>query len=69
MTTKSPAAKTTSVDALDPDADPLVVLRAEFDRELAILDDQRTAAKLHQAFDASPAQIARAANKAARRRR
>ena len=42
--------------------DPLAALRAEFDRELAVLRQPDAARKLRRAFAASPAEIAKAAN-------
>jgi prevent-host-death family protein len=48
--------------------DPLVTLRAELDRELAILEGPRAASRLRKAFGASPAQLAKAANAASRRK-
>lgn len=46
--------------------DPLVALRAEFDRELAVLHQPGAARALRKAFAASPAAIAKAANAARR---
>jgi prevent-host-death family protein len=45
--------------------DPLAVLRAEFDRELAVLNEPGAGARLREAFRATPAQLAAAANAAA----
>jgi prevent-host-death family protein len=44
--------------------DPLVALRAEFDRELDILRQAKTTGKLRKVFASTPAAIARAANTA-----
>jgi prevent-host-death family protein len=49
--------------------DPLSTLRAEFDRELAVLRQPGASRKLHKAFAATPAEIAKAANDAAGRKR
>jgi prevent-host-death family protein len=49
--------------------DPLTTLRAEFDRELAVLRDAKTPRKLREVFASSPRQLANAANAAAARRR
>lgn len=52
----------------DPQArESLASLRAEWDRELAVLQRPDAAEKLRKAFDASPAEIAEAANAALRR--
>ena len=48
--------------------DPLVALRAEFDRELAVLGQPNAGAKLRKAFAATPGEIAKAANGASRRK-
>jgi prevent-host-death family protein len=48
--------------------DPLVTLRAEFDRDLAILEDPASSSKLRKAFGASPSRLAAAANTASRRK-
>jgi prevent-host-death family protein len=54
----------------DADAnDPLATLRAEFDRELAVLRDSRAVSKLHKAFASTPARLAKAANAGTSRRR
>jgi hypothetical protein len=49
--------------------DPLAALRAEFDRELAVLNDPQAAAKFERLFAASTADMGRAANAADRRRK
>lgn len=49
--------------------DPLAALRAEFDRELAVLREPGAARKLRRAFAASPAEIAKAANAKGSRKR
>jgi hypothetical protein len=49
--------------------DALNALRAEFDRELAVLRQPGASQKLQEAFDATPAEIAKAANAALRRKR
>jgi len=49
--------------------DPLTALRAEFDRELAVLRQPNAGRKLRKAFAATPAEIAKAANAAGRRKR
>lgn len=49
--------------------DPLTKLRAEFDRELAVLRDSRASSRLHKVFASTPARLAKAANTAASRRR
>ena len=49
--------------------DPLETLRAAFDHELAVLNAPSSAAKLRRAFRATPAQLGKAANAAARRKR
>lgn len=49
--------------------DPLTTLRAEFDQELAVLRDAKATSKLHKVFASTPAQLARAANAAASRRK
>lgn len=43
--------------------DPLVTLRAEFDRELAVLNQPRASARLRKAIGASPAALASAASR------
>jgi prevent-host-death family protein len=48
--------------------DPLAALRAEFDRELAVLRQPGASQKLQEAFDATPAEIAKAANAGRRKR-
>jgi prevent-host-death family protein len=48
--------------------DPLAALRARFDRQLAVLQEPGASQKLQEAFDATPAEIARAANAARRKR-
>jgi prevent-host-death family protein len=48
--------------------DPLAALRAEFDRELAVLRKPGAADKLRKIFASTPAEIARAANAARRKR-
>ncbi len=45
--------------------DPLTTLRAEFDRELAVLRQPETAGALRHAFGAAPDALARAANASA----
>ena len=49
--------------------DPLATLRAEFDKELAVLRDSRASSRLRKVFASTPAQLANAANAAASRRR
>jgi prevent-host-death family protein len=49
--------------------DPLAALRAEFDQELAALRQPDAGQKLRKIFAASPAEIAKAANAAGRRKR
>ncbi len=49
--------------------DPLATLRADFDRELAVLHDVRASSKLRKVFASTPAQLAKAANVAGSRRR
>jgi hypothetical protein len=49
--------------------DPLAALRAEFDRELAVLNDSQAAGKFERLFAASTADMGRAANAAERRRK
>jgi len=49
--------------------DPLAALRAEFEGELAALRQQNTSKKLRKVFASTPAEIAKAANAAGRRRR
>jgi prevent-host-death family protein len=49
--------------------DPLVTLRAEFDRDLAVLRDPAASSKLRKALGATPSHLAAAANAVARRRR
>ena len=49
--------------------DALDALRAEFDRELAVLRQPDASQKLQEIFDATPAEIAEAANAARRRKR
>jgi len=49
--------------------DPLIALRAEFDRELAVLRDAQAAKKLKKVFASSPADIAKAANAGTHRKR
>jgi len=49
--------------------DPLAKLRAEWDRELAVLNEPGAAEKLRKAFAATPEEIAKAANAALRRNR
>ncbi len=49
--------------------DPLATLRAEFDRELAVLREPDAARRLQEMFDSTPAQVAQAANAARRRKR
>jgi hypothetical protein len=48
--------------------DALTALRAEFDRELAVLRQPGAGEKLRKSFAATPAEIARAANAARRRK-
>jgi hypothetical protein len=48
--------------------DALTALRAEFDRELAVLRQSGAGEKLRKIFAATPAEIAKAANAASRRR-
>jgi hypothetical protein len=45
----------------------LTALRAEFDRELAAFRQPNAGRKMRKLFDSSPAEIAKAANAAARR--
>ena len=47
----------------------LNALRAEFDRKLAVLRQPDASQKLQDAFDATPAEIAAAANTARHRKR
>lgn len=49
--------------------DPLTALRAEFDRELAVLRAPGAGSALRKAFASTPAEVAKAANAAARRRK
>ena len=49
--------------------DPLTTLRAEFDRELSVLREANAARRLQKVFASSPAEVARAANAASRRRK
>lgn len=49
--------------------DPLAVLRAEFDRELAVLRAPKASRRLRKLFASSPAELAKAANASARRRK
>jgi prevent-host-death family protein len=49
--------------------DPLATLRAELDSELSVLREPTAAHALRKAFGAKPAEIAKAANTAARRKR
>jgi len=49
--------------------DPLAALRAQLDRELAVLRQPNAGQKLRKIFAAAPAEIAKAANAAARRKR
>lgn len=49
--------------------DPLATLRAEFDRELAVLREPGAARKLRKAFDASPEEVVKAAKAYGRRNR
>ena len=49
--------------------DPLAALRAEFDQELAALHQPNAAKKLRNVFASAPAQAAKAANAAGRRKR
>lgn len=49
--------------------DPLSTLRAEFDRELAMLGHAGSSSRLRQVFASTPAQLAKAANAEARRKR
>jgi hypothetical protein len=53
---------------LDKDRDALDALRGEFDRDLAVLRQPDASQKLQEAFDATPAEIAEAANAAHRKR-
>jgi len=48
--------------------DPLAALREEFDRKLAVLREPGAGEKLRKIFAATPAQIAKAANDARRRK-
>jgi hypothetical protein len=47
--------------------DALSALRAEFDRELAVLQQPDAAQRLQEIFDSTPAEIAAAANAARKR--
>jgi len=49
--------------------DPLATLRAEFDRELAVLQQPDAARKMRRVFDASPPEVVKAANVYGRRKR
>ncbi len=49
--------------------DPLAWLRAEFDKEMAVLRQPNAGQKLRKIFAASPAEIAKAANATAIRKR
>jgi prevent-host-death family protein len=49
--------------------DPLTALRADFDRELAVLRDSDASRKLRKVFASTPAAVAKAANAAIRRKR
>lgn len=49
--------------------DPLAALRAEFDQELAVLQQPGASKKLRKIFASTPAQIAEAANAARKRKR
>ena len=49
--------------------DPLVALRAEFDRELAPLQHPSASRSLRKVFASSPAAVAKAANTTRRRKR
>jgi prevent-host-death family protein len=49
--------------------DPLAILRAEFDRELAALQSPGARSKMRKAFASAPAALAKAANAASPRRR
>ena len=49
--------------------DPLATLRAEFDRELSVLEQAGAAKALRRVFASSPAEIAKAANAVRRRKR
>ena len=49
--------------------DPLTTLRAEFDQELAVLAGAKGASKLQKVFASTPAELAKAANAAASRRK
>lgn len=49
--------------------DPLTALREEFDRELAALRQPDAPEKLRKVFASTPAQLAKAANAAGRRKR
>jgi hypothetical protein len=51
------------------DKDPMTALRAEFDRQLAWLNEPGAADKLRRAFAASTEEITQAANEAAQRKR
>jgi hypothetical protein len=51
----------------DKHSDALSALRAEWDRELAVLRQPDASKKLQEAFDSTPAEIAAAANKARKR--
>jgi hypothetical protein len=48
-------------------SDALSALRAEWDRNLAVLRRPDASQKLQEAFDSTPAEIAAAANKARKR--
>jgi prevent-host-death family protein len=49
--------------------DPLTALRAEFDRELAVLQQPGASEKLRKLFASTPAEIANAVNAARQRKR
>lgn len=49
--------------------DPMTTLRAEFDRELAYLREPNAGVELRRLFDATPDELARAANAASLRRK
>ncbi len=49
--------------------DPLKTLRAEFDRELAVLREPKTPARLREAFASTPRRVARVAKARATRRK
>lgn len=55
--------------ATQPAVDPLNALRAEFDRELAVLQLPGASEKLRNVFASTPAEIADAANAAGQRKR